>query len=214
MIGEIISLGASFGNLVYSAARNDFKMQYEISPIMLKGGIAGESGNMPIVELTQLGSYPIALDNYFAHWKPMSGSTLAQNTIGQYPFANQSVAANAVISQPLNVSMLMICPANSETNFSSKANTFNALKQSIDKHISLGGLFVIMTPSYVYDNCILTGIRDISGGETSQPQYMWAWDFIRPQVVTMEEAQGAQNGLMSKISSGSKVTNTNWSGSH
>jgi len=213
---NIISLGNSLSGLIGAAGRNSFAMQYEISPILLKNGIAEQMQDkvMPIMQLTQGGSFPVNLSAYFAHWKPMPGSTILQNTIGQYPFANQSVAANAIISQPLNVSMMMTCPANSTTGMGAKTSIFNSLQQAISNHIALGGMFVVITPSYVYDNCVLMGIRDISGGESKQPQYQWAWDFTRPQIMTTEEATGAQNSLMAKLSSGTKVTNTAWSGSH
>src|SRR5690242_11026591 len=51
------------------------------------------------------------LDNFFANFEPIPGARLISQQVGHYPFANQAVAANAVIPQPLPVSLLMKCPA-------------------------------------------------------------------------------------------------------
>ena len=104
----------------------DFKLSFELSPIYLTGGIAGNisGGYMPIIQLTQgldfstlLGGLTLDPDDYFAHFKPISGKRLTSQAIGTFPFANQATAANAVIQMPLNVSMLMICPAGNSVSY-------------------------------------------------------------------------------------------------
>ena len=71
--------------------QNLFKLAYEISPIILTGGIAKVSGNyLPIVAITEVANFtlsllnsknPLNLDNFFAHFKPVSGSTLIDNEV-------------------------------------------------------------------------------------------------------------------------------------
>jgi hypothetical protein len=134
------------------------------------------------------------------------------NQIGQYPFANQSVAANAIIAQPLPISMEMICPVRGAGGYLTKLATLSALKLSIDNHTAQGGTFTVATPGYIYQNCILTGLRDITGGDNKQAQVHWQWDFTKP-LIAMADIQVANNSLMSKISGGLPVSGTpSWSG--
>ena len=135
--------------------QNLFKLAYEISPIILTGGIAKRSGNyLPIVAITEVANFtlsllngknPLSLDNFFAHFKPVSGSTLIDNEIGDYPFANQSVAANAIIARPKKISMLMQCPAKGAGAYTSKLATFTALKEVLDSHNQSGGTYIVAT---------------------------------------------------------------------
>ena len=200
-------------SIIGSVGRAAFQAAFEISPILLKGGLAKEMGLdvAPLALLTQGISIPMSNEEFFAHWKPATGSTLMLNTVGNYPFANQSTAANAVIAQPLTVSMVMICPVNQSSSYATKAVKMNALIRAINLHIAKGGLFVVLTPAYIYDNCILTGIRDISAGETKQVQLMYSWDFTRPLIMTNNDAVGALSTLMDKIDKGVKLDSSAWS---
>lgn len=194
-----------------SLGRTAFQIGYEVSPIILVNGIANSMpGNMlPIIAITQAASFINGLlqgnvnlnpDSYFARFKPITGGTLMANQIGQYPFANQTVAANAMIAQPLNLSMEMICPARQAGDYIVKLATLTALKLALDNHIAQGGYFTVATPGYIYTNMVLIGLRDITGGDTKQAQVHWQWDFQRP-LITQAQAQTATNSLMSKLSS-------------
>ncbi len=189
-----------------------FRLGFEISPIVLQGGIASNipGGMLPIVAITEAanfvatllnGTIDVNLDNFFAHFRPLPGSTLVDNTIGSYPFANQAVAANAVITQPLKLSMQMICPVRQAGGYTAKLITFMALKQILDNHINLGGLFVVATPAYIYQNLILLTLTDTSNGESAQVQNTWQFDFIKP-LVTQAQAAQSLNTLMSKLNNG------------
>lgn len=191
----------------------DFRLTYEISPIFLTGGIAGNIGGgyLPIVQLTQglsfsslLGGLTLSTDQYYAHFKPLPGKRLTSQAIGTYPFANQATAANAVIQLPLNISMLMVCPAGNSVSYTEKQAVMSGLKQTIDAHNLAGGLYIVNTPSFVYSNCILKDIVDMSSGESEQVEYLWQWNFEMP-LTTMAQAQAAQNNLMSKLSNGLQV---------
>jgi hypothetical protein len=209
-----------------SAGYLSFKLAQEISPIILTGGIATSiGGTMPIVLLTETtagllsqaisGGLPnvslnpetgledvdAQLDAFFAHFVAMPGSSLIANTVSTYPFANQQVAANAIIAQPLNISLRMICPARGELGYPLKLATMMSLRQSLYKHNTLGGLYSVVTPSYIYTNCILTALRDVSAGETKQSQSIYQWDFTQP-LVTQQQATTALNGLLSSFSNG------------
>jgi len=220
-----------------------FKLAYQISPIILTGGIASALGGaLPIVALTQTGANSlgsilaargpdVTLDRFFANYSPLPGSSLINQQIAHYPFANQSIAANAVISQPLNISLLMTCPAQpapaipGNTNFSiggvglqptsvpflggysSKLAVMTALQNTLAQHNNSGGTYSIVTPSYIYTYCIMTGMRDVSGGGSQQVQYQWQLDFEQPLVSTAA-AQTALSGLMQKMTNGSTIAGT------
>lgn len=195
-----------------TVGRTIFRLGYEISPIVLSGGLANNvpGGYLPIVALTEAANFVIGLlsggtdfelDKFFAHFRPMPGSTLIENQIGRYPFANQTVAANAIITQPLRVSMLMNCPVRDSGGYTTKLLTLTALQMALSQHNSAGGTYIIATPSFLYQDCIMTGLRDVSSGESKQTQTSWQFDFEQP-LITTAEAQAAQNNLMDKLTNG------------
>jgi hypothetical protein len=203
-----------------------YKLAFEISPIFLTGGIATSlinsatqaaglnvsvgTGALPIVALTQATSFgigiltgnpPTDLGAFFAHFVPLPGSTLIDYDVSTYPFANQTVAANAMIAKGLNISLEMICPATGELGFASKLATMELLTSTVNKHIQLGGTFTVLTGAQLYTNCLLKRIVDISAGDTAQRQWRYQWDFFQP-LITLAAAQTSQNNLLSKISAG------------
>ena len=129
-----------------------------------------------------------------------------------YPFANQTVAANAIIAQPLTLSMLMIAPVNQPGGYATKLSTFTALRASLQQHCIAAGTFNVATPAYVYNNLILTGMTDVTHGDTQQQQIEWQLDFIAP-LLTLQDAASAQSNLMSKLTSGGAISGQPaWSG--
>jgi hypothetical protein len=203
-----------------------FKLAFEISPIVLTGGIAASiPGTMlPIIAITESlnfvsgllsGGDPLDLDDFFAHFVPLSGSTLVEQEIGHYPFANQAVAANAVIADPLHVSLRMICPVKSALGYAEKLATMIALQKAIALHNASGGTYTVATPSAIYTNCLLLRLFDASSSDSAQAQNTWQWDFEKP-LLTQEDAASAQNNLMSKITSGVPILGSgggvSWSG--
>lgn len=190
-------------------ARSIFQLAYEISPIFLTNGVAQNiPGQMlPIVAITEAASFAgnilegngvPNLDQFVSRFRPLPGSTLIDNEIGDYPFANQAVAANAIIAKPLRLSMLMNSPANQGGGYVSKLITFTALKATLDEHNQSGGTYTIMTPSYIYANCIMTSMVDVSRPDSQQPQNAWQFEFVKP-LLTANEAQSVLNTLMSKM---------------
>lgn len=189
-----------------------FQLGYEVSPIILTDGIAANipGGMLPIIAITQAANMALGLadgsitlnpDDFFARFMPVAGGTLIENQIGQYPFANQAVAANAIIAQPLNLSIEMICPARGNGAYISKLATMTALKAVLDVHIALGGSFTVATPAYIYTNLLLLRLKDVTAGDTKQVQAMWQWDFYRP-LITQSQATTAANTQMAKIANG------------
>jgi hypothetical protein len=239
-----------------TAGRAAFQIATEISPILLTRGIATNipGGVLPIVALTDAASVVSAalttnplggipnFDSFFAHWYVLAGGTLVNQQVATYPFANQAVAANAVIAAPNTISMMMIAPAKPSSGlvsavggaiagagtallsgqgialgaaggaaiaglggYPAKLAIMTALQKTITQHNALGGTYSVVTPAYIYTDCIMgtPGIRDVSSeGQTQQKQYMWQWDFIQPQVVTQAQAANALNSLMQKLSQG------------
>lgn len=152
------------------------------------------------------------LDDFFAHFVPVPGSTLADQQIGKYPFANQTVAANAVIAQPLNISLRMICPARDESGYALKLATMQALQATVTAHNASGGTYIVATPSHFYTNLVFLRLYDVARGDDVQVQNTYQWDFEAP-LLTLQAAQQAQNNLMSQITNGTAITGAPaWSG--
>jgi hypothetical protein len=181
-----------------------WRLSYELSPIILTNGIAANlpGGVLPIINI--LGDADIdtgfntdGRDN-FAHFQPIPGSTLIDNEIGRYPFANQAVAANSIIANPLVVSLLMLCPVNQQGGYDDKSSRITSLKSQLDAHNGAGGTYTVATPGYIYTNCILLNVRDVTKAGPGQVQSAYQWDFIKP-LLTLEDAAQALNALLSKI---------------
>jgi len=198
-----------------NAVMTAYQLAYQISPIILQNGIATAipGGLLPIVAITEGASFSLNalggdinldLSQFFAHFEPAPGSTLASYDIGTYPFANQTVAANAVIKKPNIVSLVMACPVKGRGGYAARLATMTILQQTIEKHVSLGGTFTVATPASIYTNCLLQSLSDISGGGTNQKQYQYRWDFVQP-LITETAAEAANSDYISKITSGVKV---------
>ena len=212
MSSPITAVAQELAGIIGGAARTIFSLVYEVSPIILTGGIATNMGGaIPIVQLTEganfasallLGGVSSTINTFFVTWMPLPGASLISNQVALYPFANQAVAANAIITQPLNISMIAKCPAsNASGGYPLKLMTMQALQATLSQHNSTGGLYTVITPSFIYTNCIMTAMRDASGGETRQTQYQWQFDFLQP-LTTQAQAGQALSSSLSKIASG------------
>lgn len=209
----------SVSDILSTAGRDVFDLAYRCSPIFLTKGIASSvlGGVMPMIVLTESvgfvnnilnGSIPTSTDDFFAHFTPLPGGSLINNTVGMYPFANQTVAANALITEPLNLSMIMMCPPRGDGAYVTKMATISALQAALYKHNAMGGLYTIATPGYIYTDMIMTGMRDATSNPEILPQSAFQFDFMRPLTQQSEGAQ-LQSTLMNKLSSGSK-TDLSW----
>jgi hypothetical protein len=209
-----------------------FKGAYQLSPILLTGGLASQIGSsiggaiggdiggalssgiggaLPLILFTEGASLLGNLASGAAPTQPFanftvipSGKLIAQQ-IGHYPFANQSVASNAVITEPLTVSVRMDCPAADPGTYVAKLAVLTALQAALTTHNASGGLYTILTPGFVYVNCIMTALTDISGAGSNQVQYQWLFDFEQP-LVTLAAAQQAYGALMNKIAGGTQIS--------
>jgi hypothetical protein len=200
---------------VTDAWRTTYDLAFQKSPIILVGGIASNTlgGMLPIIALggQALGAVQGALtsgistNDFFATYVPIPGSTLINQQIATYPFANQAVAANSTIQQPLTISLRMIAPVKDTAGYLTKLAIWTSLQSSLVAHNAAGGLYHIATPWRIYTNCILQSVTDATGGNGKQQQIEAQWDFIQP-LVTQMQANSAYNSLMSKLSSGAQVT--------
>lgn len=199
-----------------SAGKIAFQLSFQISPIILTGGIAGAipGGMLPIIALSQAANFLGLigggdgfddLDNYLLQFKPLPGATLIDQKIGMYPFANQQVAANAVIRDPLVISVRMDVSAKEQTGgYAGKLVTLLALQATLAQHNNMGGTYTVVTPSGIFANLVMLTLRDVSRSDTHQPQNAWQWDFIQP-LITLQaalQAQAQMNSTMGQIGAG------------
>jgi hypothetical protein len=201
----------SLQTVTQSAFASAYDLAFQISPIILNGGIVANTlgGMMPIIGLTgQLASLAQGVlsgnNEPFARFVPIPGSTLVNNAVATYPFATQYVAGNAVIKQPKNISLLMIAPVQDAGGYLTKLAIWEALRSSIEAHVAAGGTFHVATPAHIYTNTLLTTITDVTDGESKQQMIKFQWDFIQP-LISLSQAQGAQSSLMSKLTGGQQI---------
>lgn len=195
-----------------SAGGVAWQLAMEISPILLTGGIAANIGGiLPIVALTEganlivstIETGNLSLNNMFARYKVLPGAKLINNQASTMPYANQAVAANAIISQPTSLSYKMVCPAGPNSGGSAlKLLTMMSLQSTLKNHSLAGGLYTCIHPSGIASNGILLDLTDISAeGENTQAQDVWQWNFFFP-LVTAQQAQQAQSNLMQSLTNG------------
>ena len=192
-----------------------FSLWYQKTPIILTGGIAtnavgGIESALPISTLTQSITTPLGLNDFLFDFQPLPGSTLIENNVATYPFANQQVAANAVIFEPLRISLRMLAPPRGSGGYNTKLAVFQNLQAKLQQHTAMGGTFTVATPSYIYNDCLLLSLKDVSEGDPKHPQNEYQWDFMQP-LLTDQGTQAAQNALIQKLSAQNKVL-TNASG--
>jgi len=209
-------------------AIDDYSLQYVVSPILLTGGAAAVSGGtIPIMSITDslafgslLGGGPglASLNDAFAHYHPLPGAALEAYDLGEYPFASQITAANAIITKPLNISMMMVNPRRQAGDYANFPAVMQALKQTIDQHVLAGGTFTVLTPAYPFTNCVLRRFADASGADSKQGQWRWQWDFEMPLIALAQASAIAQNqnNLMGQLTNGQATANAagqlSWSG--
>jgi hypothetical protein len=187
------------------------QLTFQVCPIVLTGGSASQvpGGILPLISLFMGGGvnslglpFDIGdLDDAFGAFNVLPGGTLVNQQIAKYPFANQSVAANATIREPLTISVIMDAPMRGPNAWALKMMLFTNLKGTLDNHNNLGGTYTIITPAYMYTDLIMTTLTDNSRGNNSLPQNAWRFDFEKP-LVALADLEGAQNQLMSKITGG------------
>lgn len=193
-----------------TTAQTLFELTYQDSPIFLDNGIAQflPGKTLPVGALTQLLNLPIEQNGgLFAQYKPLPGGSLASWQIAEYPFLNLQMAANAVIQMPLNISMLMICPAQNNAGYPAKIAILTALQNTVQNHILQGGSFTVLTPAYAYTNCLLTGIKDVTPPSDKQVQYLFQWDFTQP-LITETGAVQTLGTFMNRVQSGAQTSLT------
>lgn len=201
--------------------RELYRLGFEISPVILCNGVAEAipGGMLPIVALTQSASFVTGLiggainltdlDKYFCHWRPVLGATMVDYDIARYPFANQTVAANALLAQPLRVSLMMDAPVNENTGAMTKLVTLSSLQAVLQAHANLGGTYIVATPSIIYNNCILKTVKDSSTGNDPLPQRSWLWDFEQP-LITTTDADRAVTNFLKRIDAGDPNKAPSW----
>lgn len=195
-------------------SRSEYQVSYQVSPIMLVGGVAG-TGMLPLVNVLSSANYRQGLlspssqqdsSSFFGQFRVMPGHTLIENEAAMYPVANQTVAANAIIANPLKLSVEMLVPANSRTTVANKLSLMTSLKSTLDTHTAKGGWYNVATPSYIYQGCLLLNLQDSTDDDSgSQVQVRWVWSFVQP-LLTVKAAEAAQNQFMAKISSSTRNT--------
>lgn len=190
------------------------QLTYQVCPIVLSGGAASQipGGMLPMLSLFSgpggngLGlPYDIGdLDNAFGAFNVLPGGTLVTQTVAKYPFANQNVAANATIREPLTLSVIMDAPIR-QGGISYKQMIMTSLKATLDNHNNAGGTYIVITPAYMYTDLIMTSLTDNSRSNNSLPQNAWRFDFEKP-LVSLADLQGAQNQLMSQLTNGNPTS--------
>ncbi|MCU5774727.1 hypothetical protein N5923_21755 [Erwiniaceae bacterium BAC15a-03b] len=193
-----------------------WQLAFEISPIMLVGGLAATipGSTLPIAVFTEGLSIVSGLmhgelgNGATARFMPMAGTTLIQQEIGNLNFYNQTTAANAVVNKPNRINMQMQRPVSTrDGGYATKSLTFTALKMALDKHNQLGGSYNVLTPAFIYTGCLLRSLSDNSGfsAQNKQAQHSWVFEFEQPLLV-LSQLEAVLGNLMNKFESGLPAT--------
>jgi len=208
-----------------------FKLAFQVTPIWLTGDpVASAPGQMiPFAALTDpdlyrmaagnLGGAPIDenthspawnLDDAFGAFTVLPGGTLIRQEAATNPFANQHVASNATIFDPLNVSLVWDTPMRGLNAWNRKYAVMQNVQARLYAHNNGGGTFTVVTPAYIYTNMILEDLSDASRGGQPIPQNAWRFNFTKP-LITLADLSAAQSALMAKLTAG-LPTDGAWTG--
>jgi hypothetical protein len=166
-------------------------------------------------ELTGIGS-TANLDDAFGAFNVIPGGALCAQTVPKYPLADMTMAANAIVRDPLTLSLIWDAPMRAPQGYIGpnawdiKLSVMSALKAMLDRHNNLGGTYSVMTPAFYYENLILISLTDNARGGNPLPQNAWRFDFERPMVVNLTDLSsvgyGAQSIAMRKLTNGTPST--------
>jgi hypothetical protein len=201
-----------------------FKLAFQVTPIWLTGRpvAALPGGMLPLAALTDpqlwqdlTGQFVEQvevwnLDKAFGAFQVLPGGTLLAQDAATYPFANQWVASNATIFNPLQVSLVWDTPMKDPNAWNRKYMIIQNVQARLTDHCNNGGTFTVLTPSFIYEGMLLLNLSDASRGNNPIPQNAWRFDFNKP-LVRMTDLLAAQNVLMYKLTHGLE-TNGAWTG--
>lgn len=204
-MADISTIIERFATNALTGEISTFRHNYQIAPIILNGGIAAQmkNGQMTVLALTE-GDENVNFANesdYFAHFKPLPGGTLYDFTPSEYPYASLNMAANAMLQNALRISLRMACPIRTGTNpYPSIQSKITRIQQQCTQHALLGGTFTVATPGFIYGDCLLLSLRDITPAGSNKVQEEFQWDFLQP-LVTQQAASQSFNSLYAKLAS-------------
>ena len=198
-------------SFIGNAARLTYQLAFEYSPILLQGGNYKNTpgGYYPIIGLYgQLAAFGqgaltngFSTANFFARYYPLPGGTTVNFKYSEYPYANQQIAANSAVKQALEISLLMIAPVNAKAGYLTKTLLMQSFITSLQNHVLAGGYFTILTPGYIYENCLLKGKTDVTPENDKQKQIMYQLDFYCP-IITEGQTETTPNKVIKFLSSG------------
>ncbi|MBU9297544.1 hypothetical protein [Burkholderia multivorans] len=198
-----------------SMTRDAWELMYQTNPILLNGGVMGNSNiPLPIGSLLSLSTSgissvlsllgngaPIAV-NQIA-FRPAPGTALFQAQNPTYPTADIRTAANASVLLPAQVTMIMDIPAQGAGGYEVKSAAMSLLKAILNNHQREGGTFTVIHPAYIYTGCLLNQLVDITG-RGNQPAVTWQWTFDQPLTTQPSPLGDFLNGTMSAITNGAQ----------
>ena len=149
------------------------------------------------------------LDHAFGHFQLLPGGDAIKQTAAEYPFANQHVASNATIFQPLNVSLMWDTAMKTPDAYARKFAIMTNLQAALYEHNNQGGSYAIVTPSFIYTDMILLNMTDRSR-PGPLPQNAWQFDFTKP-LIRISDLVAAQSAMMAKLTKGLQ-TDGSWTG--
>lgn len=199
-----------------SFTRTLYNLAYQVSPIILTGGVAQSipGGMLPVLQLLGFAASSLTSgsggDFPYYFLPVLSGTKVINQSVATYPFANNQVAANATVEEPRPLSLLMVAPVKDAGGYITKLPMFTALRSSFAQHNASGGTYTVMMPAYIFTGCIMTGVTDVTQN-SKQQQIEWRIDFLQP-LVSLAAAKNAFSSLMQKITDGSPTASGSWSG--
>lgn len=171
---------------------DDYHETYELNPIILTSGIATEDG-LKISDLLGKG---------FAYFRPLDGTQLLSYSVAEHPVYNLETAATAVMRNPLTIQFLMIVLKSKLNPTALQHDKMVNFINQLRLHSKKGGLFIIATPFYTYQNAIITEIAQANIEEPNFGLQNGLRLTFRKSLVDLEDAANAYNEQMNRLNNG------------
>lgn len=134
-------------------------------------------------------------------YQPISKLDLLDFSYPEYPTLNRSSMINSYLKNNTRFSVRAIKPITYTNKFALNYLTNEAIYYALDKYVTAGGLFTILTPYCSLANCVLEKFTGVTTSDRDCGGQAFDFQFLKLNLPT-KQMQTSQSNYLSSITSG------------